>query len=664
MSLRTRRGLALGFSLMLVVAACTGTTTPTASPAGGTTAPRTTAPGTTAPGTTTPGTTAPGSTAPGSEAPGSEAPGSPSGDLSPDQTLRLYLGATDPPTLDPNAAEDTQSISVLSSLHRGLLYWDQELGTVPSLATALPEVTNDGKTLTFTLRDAQYSNGDPIVAADLVYGWQRLVDPRLVNPYRYVMCYVTGVPNLIEDCGGDSVVDATNDAEVDAALDALGISAPDEHTFIVNLDSAATFFTAIVAMWIAVPIQESWVSLENFTEPENYVSSGPYILSTYEHSSLIELTPNPNWYGVAPTVKVQLNIGGDLDASQASYDAGDLDMVVVPSTQLRRVLDDPSYADQIDQRAQLAITYYGFATCQAPEDACPVSEATADGKAPTSNLSFRIALTQAVNKEQFIEVTFAGTGQVANSMVMPGLRGHDPDYNPYPFDLALANTAMNTALDELGITDSTGDGLVSPADLGTIAIGYNSNAGHLPRVAFLAEAWRTGFTTPPEGKYTDQDVLPANPDATGEPLTAWPTSALFQEAQFNFVGVDFSTFLQERTQGKYDVSRNGWGADFPHAHNQLSDLFRCNGGNNDEQWCDDRFDDLVDEAAATADADAQEALYIQAQRIMLDAAPMIPLRFGLNTYLVQPWVSGLTATSADHQNIGDQFYETIQILAH
>ena len=643
MSLRTRRGLALGFSLMLVVAACTGTT-PTTGPgtsAPGTTAPGTTAPGTTAPGTTAPGTTAPGTDAPGTDAPGTDAPGTdgPGGGLAADQTLRLSLGATDPPTLDPNAAEDTQSISVLTALHRGLLYWSpDDLSVVPSLAEALPEVTDEGRTLTFRIREgAQYSNGDPIVAADLEYGWKRLVDPRLVNPYRYVMCYVAGVPNLIEDCGGDTVVDATDDAAVEAALGEMGISAPDERTFIVNLESPATFFTSVVAMWIAVPLQQAWIEAGDPFSAANYVSSGPYVLETYTNQREIILQPNENWYGEQkPTVTVQLNIGGDPDAAQASYEAGDLDAVVVPATQLRRVQDDPQFADQIQTSAQLGITYYGFATCQEPADACPPNNTTADGRSPASNKNFRIALTQAVNKEQFLEVTFAGTGQVAHSMVMPGLAAHDPDYNPYPFDLDAANAAMTLALEELGVQDGPDtapegeEETVTAADLGTITIGYNSNAGHLPRVAFLAEAWRTGLG--------------------------------FEEAQFNFVGVDFSTFLQQRTQGTYDVSRNGWGADFPHPHNQLSDLFRCNGGNNDEQWCDPEFDRLVDEAAATSDLAQQEQLYIQAQRLMLDDAPIIPLRFGETTYLVQPWVSGLQATSADHQNIGDQFYESIQIL--
>src|SRR5687768_11159886 len=197
MSLRTRRGLALGFSLMLVVVACTGTTTPTASPQGPTAPTATTPAATTPPGTAPAATTPPGTEEPvGTDEPGASPDGTAGPGTSPpvggppdeDQTLRLYLGATDPPTLDPNAAEDTQSISVLTAIHRGLLYWDAELGVVPSLAEALPEISEDGLTLTFTLRsDATYSNGDPIVADDLVFGWKRLVDPRLANPYRYVM---------------------------------------------------------------------------------------------------------------------------------------------------------------------------------------------------------------------------------------------------------------------------------------------------------------------------------------------------------------------------------------------------------------------------------------------------------------------------------------------
>jgi oligopeptide transport system substrate-binding protein len=548
--------------------------------------------------------------------------------------LRLYLGDLDPPTLDPNAAEDSQSISVLSAVHRGLLYFDDQLGTVPALAD-LPEITNDGKTLTFTLVDgAMYSDGTPIVAGDLVFSWRRLVTPSLANPYAYLLCPVVGVDQLLAACGT-----IEEDSADDALAEQIGVSAPDDKTFVVELNAPSTFFNSIVTLWPTVPIKAEWVNTPNFVEPENYIASGPFTLGSWAHNSEIVLVPNPNWYGDPPTLQeVRLQIGGDPDAAMAAYERGDLDIVTVPGTQLRRVLDDPAFEPETQQLPQLAITYYGFATCQRPADACPPNEATSDGRSPSSNLNFRIAMTQAVDKQLFIDLTFGGTGLVANSMIMPGLAGHDPDYDPYPFDLEAANERMNTALEELGVQDGPDEEeegeepSVTAADLGRITIGYNSNAGHLPRVAFLAEAWRTAFG--------------------------------MTEEQFEFVGVDFSTFLQQRTQGVYDVSRNGWGADFPHAHNQLDGLFTCGSGNNDEQYCNEDFDALINQAAAETDPDTQAALYTEAQRLLIDDAPVVWLRFGETTSLVKPWVAGLRPTSADHQNIGDVFYESIQILNH
>ena len=109
------------------------------------------------------------------------------------------------------------------------------------------------------------------------------------------------------------------------------------------------------------------------------------------------------------------------------------------------------------------------------------------------------------------------------------------------------------------------------------------------------------------------------------------------------------------------ISRNGWGADYPHANNQLG-LFVCGGGNNDVQYCNTDFDALMAQAAAEPDQDAQVALYNQAQTILMDDAALLPLRFGLATYEVKPYVSGLTITASDSQMPGDMFYETIQML--
>src|SRR6266540_5318984 len=103
------------------------------------------------------------------------------GDLADEQVLKLYLASEDPHSLDPAVAETSTDIAILHSLNRGLLYFDKDQKLVPELAEAMPEVSADGLTYTFKLRDAKYSNGDPIVADDLVYAWRRLIDPRLAN---------------------------------------------------------------------------------------------------------------------------------------------------------------------------------------------------------------------------------------------------------------------------------------------------------------------------------------------------------------------------------------------------------------------------------------------------------------------------------------------------
>jgi oligopeptide transport system substrate-binding protein len=236
------------------------------------------------------------------------------------------------------------------------------------------------------------------------------------------------------------------------------------------------------------------------------------------------------------------------------------------------------------------------------------------------NKNFRAALTQAVDKKAFIDATFAGIGQPANSFVMPGIPGYQEDLDPFPYDLEKAKASMATALQELGVPDA--------AALGELKFGFNSGAGHEPRVAFLAEAWRTAF-----GPQTEQ------------------------------IGSDFAIFLQQRTAGEYDIARDGWGADYPHANNQLG-LFLCGGGNNDIQWCNTDFDALMKQAAAEPDQAKQEELYKQAQTILIEDAALLPLRFGLATYEVQPYVKGLTITPSDSQLPGDVFYETIFIEAH
>jgi oligopeptide transport system substrate-binding protein len=539
---------------------------------------------------------------PGASAPAETPAATAESDMAEDQILNIDLG-NEPPTLDPTLAQDSTSISVLHAITRPLVYLNDKLEAVPSLAESW-DVTDGGQTITFHLRQANYSNGDPIVAGDLVYSWKRLVDPRTAAPYSYVTAEIDGAPDLLAMAGADP---APTDDEIDAALDKLGVSAPDDQTFVVTLNTPATYFVTAATLWVFAPIQESWITSPGATEAANYVGSGPFNLDTWDHNSQIILKPNPEWYGEAPHLtEIHMTMTAEPAQAQAAFEAGELDMVLPPTEDIRRIQDDPILSPQVLQTPQFGITYYDFN----------------NEKGPTANKDFRIALTQAIDKQAFIDATFSGVGVIANSMVMPGIPGYlGEDYDPYPFDLAAAKEHMTTALAALGVA--------SAADLGKVVIGFNTGSGHETKVAFMAEAWRQAF-----GLETEQ------------------------------VGAEWSVFLTARTAGEYSISRDGWGADYPHANNQLGGIYTCGGGNNNSQTCIPEADALMAQAAAEPDQDAQVALYQQAEKLWFDNASVLPLRFSIATYEVAPYVGGLVVTGSDSQLPGDQFFETVYIKKH
>ena len=285
-------------SIAVIVAACGGATTSTA------------------PSAPPAASTAPGQSAAPVES-GSAAPSA--ADLAADQVVKMDLGQ-EPPTLDPNKAQDNASIAVLRALHRGLVYFDKDLKIVPALATALPEVSSDAQTMTFTLKDGlKYSDGNPIVAGDFVYSIKRTLDPRLAAPYSYVLSPLVGADELI---ALSSAKPAPTDAQIQALLDKVGVSAPDDKTVVFKLTSPATYFVDVLALWIAVPVEQKWITSPNATEAANYVSSGPFILSDWQHNSSIVLKPNPNWSGTKPILtELDMSMTTETAQGQAAFEA-------------------------------------------------------------------------------------------------------------------------------------------------------------------------------------------------------------------------------------------------------------------------------------------------------------------------------------------------------
>jgi oligopeptide transport system substrate-binding protein len=570
-------------SIAILVAACGGATTSSS------------------PAASQPAATPPASSSGASSEPSASAAAS-GGALADQQTLRLSLGSEDPDTLDPSKASTSTDIGVLHALNRGLIYFDKDLAPVPSLATALPTVSADGLTYTFTLRDAKYSNGDPIVAGDLVYAWKRIIDPRTASTYQAFYADVAGGDAILALTGKKP---AATDAEIDAAIGKYGVAAPDDKTFVITLAHPTSYFLDIVGLWGAGPIQKKWVETPNFTEAANFVSTGPFMMKSWTHQAEITLVPNPNWYGQKPTLtEIDFKIGGDPTADQATFEAGGLDMLAASPPDVPRIKADATLGPLVKTQPVLVFDYWGFNT----------------KSGPTANVHFRRALSMAIDKDTMLSTVYGGQGEVADSPIPPGMPGHQEGIG-LKYDVAGAKTELAQALTELGYATA--------ADVPPLSFGFNTNAGHELPSAYMQNQWRTNLGV-----------------------------------QSTLVGETFDQFLVDRPALKFSIARNAWGADYPHPDNFLRALFGSKSGNNDEGYNSKAFDDLVAQAGADPDLTKSIALYNQAQVLLVQDAPAVFTRWRVSNYEIEPWVAGYTGTAQDSVVIGDYFFENISILKH
>ena len=119
-------------------------------------------------------------------------------------TLNIML-ETEVQSLDPQIATDGTSFEVIADYTDGLMQMDADGAAVPALAETY-DISEDGKTYTFHLRDAKWSNGDAVTAADFVFGWQRAVDPANASEYSYMLSDIGQVVNAAEIIAGEKPV--------------------------------------------------------------------------------------------------------------------------------------------------------------------------------------------------------------------------------------------------------------------------------------------------------------------------------------------------------------------------------------------------------------------------------------------------------------------------
>ena len=201
-------------------------------------------------------------------------------------TLNIML-ETEVQSLDPQVATDGTSFEVIADYTDGLMQMDADGAAVPAIAETY-DISEDGKTYTFHLRDAKWSNGEAVTAADFVFGWQRAVDPATASEYSYMLSDIGQVVNAAEIIAGEKPVTD------------LGVTAVDDKTLEVQLNVPVSYFLSLMYFPTFYPVNEAFYNTckDTFgTSPDTVLSNGAFKLTDYQPAATaFTLEKNPDYY--------------------------------------------------------------------------------------------------------------------------------------------------------------------------------------------------------------------------------------------------------------------------------------------------------------------------------------------------------------------------------
>lgn len=360
------------------------------------------------------------------------------------------------PVLDPALVPDTYSGIMVKNLMEGLTRPDAEGVPEPAMAESW-DVSEDGLVYTFHLREASWSNGDPVTAGDFEFAWKRVLNPDTASPK---------AGDLFE------VANAQAYYLGEASADDVGVKALDDKTFEVTLENPTPYFLDLTARTTvmypvnprAVEENESWA----LDAGESYVTNGPFTLTEWEHNSFFTFGKSLSYWDnenvQLETVNVQV-IEAESTAN-AAFQAGEIDFVGIPFNTVSLDALDVYRADETLQTVDFAALYEYKMNVTDPQ---------------LSNVNIRKALAYGIDRQTLIDNITKANETPALGLVSPAMRGFEESNNYFTDgDFQTAREYLATGLEELGLSD--------PSEL-TVTLSTNTSESHGAIAQYLQAGW-------------------------------------------------------------------------------------------------------------------------------------------------------------------------------
>jgi len=536
-------------------------------------------------------------------------------------------GAGDVPTVDPNIAEDTTSIEIVNITNIGLTYLREADATLhPGMAQTW-DISADGLTYTFHLLpnipwvrwngtevekvqscpDESGATKDRVVTAyDFEYGMKRALTPAIASPYAYVLAFAVQGASAYNNGKGP--------------VEDVAVKAIDDVTLEVKFVEDAAYNINIIGLWTGHATPKWIIEGDDCTdargdrwgEPGFFQGFGPFTLKEWVHDSYISVVKNPFWPGTPDIAVPKLDeiqfVMLDAVAQLAEYEAGNIDVSLVPSADTDRVKADPVLSKEYYNAPNLCSYYYGFNTKAKFVD----------------DVRVRQALSMAIDRQGLIDNVLKAGQEPAQWFSRPGLvaaptMADHPDLG-IKSDPVAAKALLDAYLAEKGITAADMD----------LTLMFNTSSGHQRIAEAIQQMWKANLGL--DVKVTNQEW--AVYLATVKDPVATP-----------------------------QIWRMGWCPDYPDTNNYIREVFIFGGSSNPKEggginWGpgDSNYDDwekLLLAAAKERDPQKRIEMYAQAEETLVKTeAAIIPIYWYVSSSVTKPYVIR-TYSVTGHQDYTD-----------
>ncbi|OAZ75748.1 peptide ABC transporter substrate-binding protein [Lactiplantibacillus plantarum] len=500
------------------------------------------------------------------------------------------LNLSYPSSLDSIDISNMSGYGSTGNIFESLYRLGKNGSITPGLAKST-KVSKDGKTYTFTIRNAKWSDGSKITAQDFVYSWKRTVTPATKSQYAYLF---SGVKNADEIVAGKK------------SPSTLGVKAQGEHTFIVTLDKPITYFKKLMTYPLFGPISEKAVKKwgnKYATKAQYMLYSGPFKLTgwTGTNNSWQFVKNNQYWDKKAVHLqKINYTVNESTTTTLNLFQEKKLDLTQLASEQVKNMKSSSDYTTY--PYSITAFLVYNF------------QDSNATIKKALNNAKIRQAISLSINRKTLVKNVIGDASTVSKTFV--------------PQDLVKDAKTGKDFADESTVKNSTS---------------YNK--------ALAQKLWKQGLKETGIKKLSIQ--LLASNDEPNKPISQYLKSALEKNLDgltVNLSNIPSKVASSRAQSGDFDLYLSGWGADFndPISHLQI---MTNNNGYNYGKYNSSTYNALVNKAQ-NQDANDTSARWqdmINAEKTIMKDQGITPLYQTVYSYLQNPKVKGIIHNTAGTQ---------------